>query len=78
MADTHITDERRRAFDALTIGQYQNFVCFPVPATATPRLPSLPSTSVREESGEDEYQVTPMFVSIHPSMKLTDHDGREA
>lgn len=28
MADTHITDEHRRAFDALTSGQYQNFCLF--------------------------------------------------
>ena len=80
MADTHITDEHRRAFDALTSGQYQNFCLFSCSCNGHPAV-AIAAVNVRpsgEESGEDEYQVTPMFVSIHPSMKLTDHDGREA
>ena len=28
--------------------------------------------------GEAEYVISPLFVSVRPYMKLTDHDGREA
>ena len=30
-----------------------------------------------EDDGEDEYLITPLFVSIVPGIRLADHDGRE-
>ncbi len=80
MADTHITDEHRRAFNALTNGQYRNFCLFSCSCDGHPAV-AIAAVNVRpsgEEGGEDEYRVQPLFVSVTPSMKLTDHDGREA
>ena len=78
MADTHHrrASPRVRRIDHRTISKFLFvFLFLRRPPRGCHRCRQRPSG---EESGEDEYQVTPMFVSIHPSMKLTDHDGREA
>ena len=31
-----------------------------------------------DEEGETEYGIHPLFVSVTPAMRLTDHDGTEA
>ena len=76
---TNITDEHRRAFEALTSGRYENFpsvFCFcggnPAPAIATVTV-----HLAGEDGGEDKYLITPPFVSVVPGMRLNDHDGRE-
>ena len=77
---THITDEHRRAFEALTSGRYENFCLFscepnghPAAAIAAVTVERLP-----DGTGEAEYIVTPLFVSDGPGIVLVDHDGREA
>ena len=77
---THITAEHRRAFQALTSGTYDNFClvscfCDGEPAAAIAAVAIQPAG---EDGGEDEYLITPLFVSAVPGMQLTDHDGREA
>ena len=80
MANTNITDEHKRVFEALRGGEYGNFMlvsCFvdsePAVAIATVR-PTLPEAP----NGEPGYFVQPLFVSVTPAMRLTDHDGRAA
>ena len=80
MASTNITDEHKRVFEALKSGEYRNFAlvsCFvdsePAAAIATV-LPTSPETP----DGEPGYFVQPLFVSVTPAMRLTDHDGRAA
>ena len=75
----NVTDEHRRAFEALTGGRYENFAlvsCFcggePTAAIATVTV-----HTAGEDGGEDEYLITPLFVPVLPGMRLTDHDGRE-
>ena len=77
---TNITEEHRRAFKALTNGEHDNFALFSCqcndePAAAIVVVNSCPPA---EEGGEPEFVISPLFVSIVPGIKLTDHDGREA
>ena len=77
---THITEEHRRAFEALTSGVHDTFALFSCfvggsPAAAIVAVNRRPSA---ENGTEPEYVVSPLFVSVTPDMKLTDHDGREA
>ena len=80
MADTNITEDHRRAFDALTSGEAGNFCLFSCflagePAAAIAAVTVCPPA---EDGGEPEYPITPVFVSVTSTMKLVDHDGREA
>ena len=80
MTDTHITDEHRRAFEALTSGDYRNFALFSclidgAPGAAIVAVNPCPLT---EDGGEPEVTVSPIFVSVTENMTLTDHDGRNA
>ncbi len=73
MPMTNITPEHQRAFEALTSGDFQNFAlvsCFADGA------PAAAICAVNRE-GED-YCIHPLFVSVTDTMRLTDHDGREA
>ena len=77
MADTNISEEHRRAFEALTNGSYKNlalFSCFvnnePASAIVSIQPPGV--------DGEDEYVIHPLFVSVTSQMILTDHDRRKA
>ena len=77
---TNITEEHRRAFEALTNGQHDNFALFSCrcndePAAAIVVVNSSPPA---EQGGEPDFVISPLFVSIVPGIKLTDHDGREA
>ena len=77
---THITEEHRRAFEALTSGVHDNFALFSCfvggsPAAAIVAVNRCPP---HEDGAEPEFVVSPLFVSVTPDMKLTDHDGREA
>ena len=77
---TNITEQHRRAFEALTSGQYGNFCQFSCEANGHPAA-AIAAVTVQPPSdgtGEDEYIVTPMFVSVGPGITLVDHDGREA
>ena len=77
---THITAEHRRAFQALTSGACDNFClvscfCNGAPAVAIAAVTVQPAG---EDGGDDEYLIAPLFVSVVPDMRVTDHDGREA
>ena len=67
---TNITDRHREAFEALTSGESGNFALFSCFVDGEPAA----AIVVIRKDGED-YVVTPLFVSITPSMDLTDHDG---
>ena len=77
---THITDEHRRAFESLTSGRYENFCLFFCEANGHPAA-AIAAVTVEpppDGTGEAEYIVTPLFVSVGPGIVLVDHDGREA
>ncbi len=80
MARTNITSEHKRAFEALTSREPHNFALFSCrvdnePAAAIVAVTVDPRA---RKGGEPEYRIRPMFVSVTPGMRLTDHDGREA
>ena len=76
---TNITEEHRRAFDALKSGRYDNFCLFSCYVDGEPAA-AIAAVSVHEPGGEGatEYGIHPLFVSVTPAMRLTDHDGTEA
>jgi hypothetical protein len=69
---TNITQEHRAAFEALTSGDYRNFAllfsCF------VNGEPAAAIVAVNRDSNNDA--ITPLFVSVAPSLQLTDHDWR--
>lgn len=68
---TNITDAHQHAFEALLSGAYDNFALFSCFVNGAPA-----SAIVAIDRDDDEYLITPLFVSITPAMTLTDHDGR--
>lgn len=69
---TNITYEHREDFAAIRNPDYNNFALFSCfvngePASAIVALVENPETG--------DTKITPLFVSITPSMVLTDHDG---
>ena len=70
---TNITDKHREAFEALTSGQYGNFALFSCFVNGEPAAAIVAVNRVG-----DEYNITPLFVSVTPSLALTDHDGHPA
>ena len=77
---TNITDEHGRAFQALTSGDCTNFALFPSSSTANraPAIGAVNEGPPAGESGEPEYEIRPLFVSLTTGMTLTDHEGRAA
>ena len=76
---THITDEHKAAFKALTSGEYDNFMLFSclidgAPGAAIVAVNPCPPA----DDAAPEVALRPLFVSVTPAMKLTDHDGRAA
>ena len=74
---TNITAEHRRSFDALTSGRYENFTLVSCFCRGKPAAAIATVHAADENGGEDEYLITPLFVSIVPGIRLTGHDGRE-
>ena len=77
---TNITEEHRRAFEALTSGTHDNFALFSCfvagsPAAAIVAVNRCPPA---RDGEEPDYVLSPLFVSVTPDMRITDHDGREA
>jgi hypothetical protein len=70
---TNITADHRAAFEALVSGDCRNFALFSCLVNGEPAAAIV---SVNEDGGN--YAITPLFVSITPSLSLTDHDGRAA
>ena len=73
MTKTNITQEHRKVFQALTSGDYTNFALFSCFVNGEPASAIV---SINKPAG-DEYQITPLFVSITPGMTLIDHEGIE-
>ena len=73
MAETNITQEHRQVFNALTSGEYSNFALFSCFVNGEPASAIV---SVNKP-GADEYQITPIFVSVTPGMRLIDHEGMQ-
>jgi len=70
---SNITADHRAAFEALISGDYANFALFSCFANGEPAAAIV---AVNREG--DGYAITPLFVSITPSLTLTDHDGQPA
>ena len=70
---TNITAEHRAAFEALISGDYANFALFSCFANGEPA-----AAIVAVNRDGDGYVITPLFVSMTPSLTLTDHDGQPA
>ena len=68
---TNITDDHRAAFEALVSGEYDNFALFSCFVNGEPG-----AAIVAVNRGGEDYTITPLFVSVTPSLQLTDHDGR--
>ena len=80
MPATNITEDHRRAFEALTSGRFDNFClvsCF-VDGEPTAAIAAVNVTPPAEDGGEPEYLINPLFVCPTRAMTLTDHDGRQA
>ena len=70
---TTITADHRAAFEALTSGDYANFALFSCFVNGEPA-----AAIVAVNRDGDEYAITPLFVSVTPSLTLTDHDRQSA
>ena len=70
---TNITADHCAAFEALTSGDYANFALFSCFANGEPA-----AAIVAVNRDSDGYVITPLFVSMTPSLTLTDHDGQPA
>ena len=70
---TNITADHRAAFEALASGDYVNFALFSCFVKGEPA-----AAIVAVNRDGDEYAITPLFVSVTPSLTLTDHDGQSA
>ncbi len=80
MSHTNITEEHRRAFEALTSGRFDNFClvsCF-VDGEATSAIATVNAAPPAQDGGDPEYLISPLFVCPTPAMTLTDHEGRRA
>ena len=70
---TNITADHRAAFEALVSGDYANFALFSCFVNGEPA-----AAIVAVNRDGDGYAITPLFVSVTPSLALTDHDGQPA
>jgi hypothetical protein len=68
---TNIIADHRAAFEALVSGDYANFALFSCFVNGEPA-----AAIVAVNQDGDEYAITPLFVSVTPSLTLTDHDGQ--
>lgn len=68
---TNITAEHRAAFEALSSGEFANFALFSCFVNGEPAVAIV---AVNREGAE--CVITPLFVSVTPSLQMTDHDGR--
>lgn len=67
---TNITDEHRRAFEALTSSDFNNFALFSCFLNGTPT-----AAIVAVTNDDGNYLIQPLFVGVTDDMRLTDHDG---
>ena len=69
----NITADHRAAFEALAAGDYANFALFSCFVNGEPA-----AAIVAVNRNGDGYAIAPLFVSITPSLTLTDHDEQPA
>jgi hypothetical protein len=69
---TNITQAHRALFDALRSNTFENFALFSCFANGEPA-----AAIVAVNRDGEKFTITPLFVSITPEMRLTDHDGNE-
>ena len=67
---TNILPEHQDVLEALTSGKYGNFALF---SCFINDRPGCAIVAVNKEG--KEYNITPIFVSVSPGMKLADRDG---
>ena len=80
MPDTNITEDHRRALEALTSGRFDNLClvsCF-VDGAATPAIAAVTVNSPAKDGDKPDYLISPLFICPTAAMTLPDHDGREA
>lgn len=70
---TNIETPHREAFNALTSGKYSNFALFSCFVNGEAACAIVAITA----NGAGGFDVSPLFVSVTPSMALTDHDGEQ-
>ena len=70
---TNITAYHRAAFEALVSGDYANFALFSCFVNGEPA-----AAIIAVNRDGDGYAITPLFVSVTPSLTLTDHNGQPA
>ena len=73
---TNIRPEHISAFEALTSGQFDNLALFSCFLGDEPVVAIVAIAPRQNEN--DDYQITPLFVSVTDAMVLTDHEGTEA
>ena len=79
MPDTNLTEDCKRAFATLKSGDAANFCLFSCLVNGEPAAVVSAVTPLPSDTGDANrsYRVHPLFVSVTPGMRLTDHDGRE-
>ena len=70
---TNITADHTAAFEALVSGDYANFALFSCFVNGEPA-----AAIVAVNRDGDGYAIALLFVSVTPSLTLTDHEGRSA
>jgi hypothetical protein len=70
---TNITAEHRAVFEMLISGDYASFALFSCFVNGEPA-----SAIAAVHRDGDQYVIRPLFVSVTPSLMLTDHDGQSA
>jgi hypothetical protein len=70
---TNIRPDHISAFEALTSGDFSNFALFSCFIGGEPAAAIVAVTPPECEG--DDYQITPLFVSVTDDMVLTDHAG---
>ena len=70
---TNITKEHRELWEALRNPEYTNFGLF---SCFVDDEPAVAIVAVNES--DEEYNITPLFVSVTPKMSIRNHDGEEA
>jgi hypothetical protein len=73
---TNIHPEHISAFEALTSGEHSNFALFSCFIDGQPAAAIVAITPPAREG--DDYQISPLFVSVTDDMVLTDHAGVHA
>ena len=80
MPTTNIASEHKRAFEALKTGRHENlalFSCF-VDGEPASAIAAITIHVAKTPGDAPKYSIHPLFVSVTPAMRLTDHDGKEA